>query len=204
MFAIAALASALSPIPASPRGNPATWVPGEYLQAVTDRDVTTVFDLMIDTNGKPVSCVTTEGSGIVKFDQAVCVALLQNGKFKAALDENGAAAPGVWSDSVHFKPRAAPGEYTRYTPSPADIIVEKPAGEPSSKDVLVQTASIINADGAVALCGVSKPSRSPVLNEKACEEVTGQKTLRSVLDAAGARVRGVRSITVKFVAKASR
>lgn len=170
---------------------------------MTDQEAATAFDLMIDTKGKPVSCVTTESSGILKFDQAVCAAMLKNGWFKAALDERGAAAPGVWSSSINFKPHGTL-EYNYYGPSSPDIIAEKPAEEPSSKNVLVQTASIINADGTVALCDVSKPSRSRVLNEKACEEVINQKTLRSILDVAGVPVRGVRTTTVSFVAKTSR
>jgi hypothetical protein len=201
MLIILALASALTPTPPLPRGDPATWVPGPYLQAVADREGTTVFDLMIDPNGKPVSCVTVVSSGIVKLDHAVCVALIQNGRFKAALDENGTATPGVWSDNVHFIPRNKPGQYTHYTPPPADLVIEKPSEEESSKDVSVQTASIINADGSIALCSVFKPSRSSLLNARACEAVAELKTLRTVRDAAGVQTKGIRATTVKFVVK---
>lgn len=199
MFAIVALAATMALTPPLPRGDPATWVPAQFLQTVTNQEGTTFFDLMIDTNGTPVSCVVAKSSGIAGLDHAVCSALIRNGRFKPALDENGTASPGVWSDNVHWKPIGMRGEHTRYTLPPADIEIAKPVSEASSRDVVVQTTSMVNADGSVANCTVAKPARSRLLNEQACETVRGLKTLRTVRDASGVRIRGIRAITVKFV-----
>lgn len=191
------LASALIVSPPVPLGDPATWVLPEYLQSVTDSEGMTVFDLMIDTTGVPVSCVTTQASGIPPLDNAVCAALMKNGRFHPASDELGNSAPSVWSDNVHWKPHSY-GK-THYTLPPADLTVDMPDGVASHKGIVIQTASVVSADSLPVLCKVSKPSNFDLLNAGACELVARSGKLRPVLDGEGKPVKGVRAISVMFL-----
>jgi hypothetical protein len=199
LITILAFAQALALSPPEPRGDPADWVPPAYLQSVTDSEGRTVFDLMIDINGAPVSCVTTQPSGVAGLDRAVCVALIKNGRFRPASDENGRALPGVWSDNIHWKPHKT-GE-TRYSLPPADLHVEMAADVAPPNRVTVQTFSIVRPDSSIALCAVSKASHFDRLNAKACEVVVGLGKLPPVRDASGAAVTGVRAITIMFSGK---
>src|SRR3546814_18981908 len=80
--------------PASPRGNPGTWVtPDDYPSRALreEREGTTGFKLAIDANGKVVDCQITSSSSSPDLDAEACKNLMRRARFRPAADTDGHA-----------------------------------------------------------------------------------------------------------------
>src|SRR3546814_20192239 len=89
--------------PASPRGNPGTWVtPDDYPSRALreEREGTNGFKLAIDANGKVVDCQITSSSGSPDLDAEDCKNLMRRARFRPAEDTDGNAMASSYSSSV--------------------------------------------------------------------------------------------------------
>src|SRR3546814_414354 len=89
--------------PASPRGNPGTWVtPDDYPSRALreEREGTTGFKLAIDANGKVVDCQITSSSGSPDLDAEACKNLMRRARFRPAEDTDGNAMASSYSSRV--------------------------------------------------------------------------------------------------------
>lgn len=89
--------------PASPRGNPGTWVtPDDYPSRALreEREGTTGFKLAIGANGKVVDCQITSSSGSPDLDAEACKNLMRRARFRPAEDTEGNAMASSYSSRV--------------------------------------------------------------------------------------------------------
>jgi protein TonB len=78
--------------PASPRGNPGTWVttddyPSGALREEREGVSSIAWD--VTTDGRVANCRVTGSSGHSDLDEAACKFVTRRGKYKPALDQNG-------------------------------------------------------------------------------------------------------------------
>jgi protein TonB len=95
-----------APRAAAPRNDPARWV-------VTDdypsRDLregnegTTVFRVVVGSNGRVSACEIVRSSGHPDLDAATCKAVTRRARFDPATDGNGEKAVGTYSNSVRWQ-----------------------------------------------------------------------------------------------------
>jgi TonB family protein len=97
--------TAKEPVPAT---NPGAWVrQTDYppLALRENMDGRVRFTLSVDELGKPTNCTVTKSSGSEELDTVACSKLLERGSFRPALDSEGNAVPGTWSNSVKWSIR---------------------------------------------------------------------------------------------------
>lgn len=78
-------------------------IDADYPRTFHDMEGTTRFDLMVDPDGRPLSCETTTSSGYVELDKAACNAFIRRARFSPAKDTAGNATTGKYRGSVTFK-----------------------------------------------------------------------------------------------------
>ena len=129
------------PRPPIPTGNPGNWITESDYPAVALRQKlqgVTTFRLTVGTNGRVAACSILQTSGTNLLDEATCRAVSQRAMFKPALDLNGNAVDGTYTNRIRW---IIPAE--------------------DSPDALVQLAEltrvvtfIVETDGAVTHCSM--------------------------------------------------
>lgn len=110
-------ASAATPVPPTPIGNPGEWANAEDYPARAlrdDKEGVTQFVLTIDPTGKVIGCLITSQSGSFELDEATCRLMTERGRFTPAKNEKGRAVQGSWTNFVRWVlpkdlPQPAPG-----------------------------------------------------------------------------------------------
>lgn len=94
------------PVPARPRGNPASWITvNDYRSSWINREMTGTarFKLEVSSAGRVASCTITATSGYPELDRATCALLTQRARFEPARDASGAATSGSYSSAVRWE-----------------------------------------------------------------------------------------------------
>ncbi|WP_428630532.1 TonB family protein [Sphingopyxis sp.] len=86
----------------TPRGSPNGWISGADYPAGASGDGRVSVTLVVDTGGRPISCVVTQSSGVDLFDQAACSALQRRARFNPALDAYGRPTVGNYPTRASF------------------------------------------------------------------------------------------------------
>ena len=68
-----------------------------------DKQGTTRFELIVGSDGKPVSCATTVSSGHDVLDKSACNAFVKRARFSPAKDETGNPITGRYKGSITWK-----------------------------------------------------------------------------------------------------
>ena len=89
-----------------PKGNPSNWAntndyPSRALQQ--EREGTVGFRTTIDPNGRVTDCQIVSSSGHLDLDQATCTNVTRRARFDPALDEDGNAVTGTYSNRVRWQ-----------------------------------------------------------------------------------------------------
>ena len=87
-----------------PRTEPARWVteyPSGALQAQLQGRLVTRLE--VDAFGEVTNCEVVESSGVVAFDQRSCAALVSNGRFYPALDEDQQPVKSEFIQAVRYE-----------------------------------------------------------------------------------------------------
>jgi protein TonB len=93
----------LKPRAAAPRNTPARWVTTDDYPSRDLREGnegTTVFRVVVGSNGRVSACQVIRSSGHPGLDAATCKAVTSRARFEPATDENGARVGGTYSNSV--------------------------------------------------------------------------------------------------------
>lgn len=96
----------LSPVAASPRNNPGSWVTTNDYPSRAIREEwegTTSFKVSVGTDGRPQDCTVTRSSGHAMLDEATCAKVMKRARFKAAMDGFGEKTVGSYSSSVRWQ-----------------------------------------------------------------------------------------------------
>jgi protein TonB len=95
-----------TPKPTAPRNDPARWaLPDDY----PSRDLregnegTTVFRVVVGTDGRVSACEIVRSSGHAGLDAATCKAVERRARFNPATDGNGDKVVGTYSNSVRWQ-----------------------------------------------------------------------------------------------------
>ncbi len=92
--------------PATPRGNPGTWVTSnDYPSRALREELegTTRFRLIVSADGRTSHCEVRESSGSLALDQATCTNIKRRARFNVALDDNGKPIESNWSSAVRWQ-----------------------------------------------------------------------------------------------------
>lgn len=97
--------------PPRPKASPGTWVttddyPADALRNAQEGAV--AFRLLVDRAGHPYECMITASSGYPALDAHTCTLLKSRAKFAPALDINGEAIQGTYSNRVRWVIPAVP------------------------------------------------------------------------------------------------
>ena len=87
-----------------PRTEPARWVteyPSGALQAQLQGRLVTRLE--VDAFGEVTNCEVVESSGVIAFDQRSCAALVSNGRFYPALDEDQQPVKSEFIQAVRYE-----------------------------------------------------------------------------------------------------
>ena len=89
-----------------PRGNPGNWAntndyPSRALQQ--EREGIVGFRTTIDPNGRVIDCQIISSSGHPDLDQATCTNVTRRARFDPAVDEDGNAVTGTYSNRVRWQ-----------------------------------------------------------------------------------------------------
>lgn len=97
--------NAITPVQASPRGDPSRWVTDSDYRSRWIREGwqgTAKFRLEIAANGKVTACTITQSTGHAALDQATCDLIARRARFTPATDSTGAATGGIYSSSIRW------------------------------------------------------------------------------------------------------
>ena len=143
-----------SPIPV---GEPTQWIVAEDYpaEAVQERLEGRVdVELTVDADGLPTSCAVRRSSGSAALDTATCDLLMVRARFRPALDRNGEAVEGTWSNTIVWQVPAEPvPEAGRLL---AWLVVEKD-GTVSSCEVELAEGAAASAFGSLCNGGRFQP-----------------------------------------------
>jgi TonB family protein len=122
---------------ATPVGNPADWFPANaYPQEAkaAGMEGRTEFKLDIDPLGRIVECDIAKSSGSPLLDSTTCALLVQNARFRPAVDAAGKPIAGTWQSAMVWKlASAAPDIMDGYSgqtgKSPAEIYNDSVSAE---------------------------------------------------------------------------
>ena len=92
-------------MPASPRGDPGSWVTSEDYPSAPLREGaqgTTGFHVTVGPDGKVASCEVTSSSGNDQLDKATCQYVTRRARFTPAKDTDGKAMAGSYSSRVKW------------------------------------------------------------------------------------------------------
>lgn len=98
-------ASAAEPQSPKPMGNPGEWVttrdyPSEALR--NEQEGTVAFRIQVGKDGVPSGCEVTMSSGSALLDSATCDLIQSRARFSPAMDGQGRAVVGTYSNSVRW------------------------------------------------------------------------------------------------------
>ncbi len=96
-----------NPIPAGGRFN---WFRGAVLPAdlyLQEAQGVIWYEMAVDANGKPVSCSVTESTGFPGLDDFTCATAMKVAEFEPALDAEGNAVAGTFTDRHYWRFRKA-------------------------------------------------------------------------------------------------
>ncbi|WP_197423710.1 energy transducer TonB [Novosphingobium sp. CCH12-A3] len=143
---------AAEPRSPKPKGNPGEWVttrdyPSEALR--NEQEGTVGFRILVGTEGVPSGCEVTMSSGSAMLDSATCDLIQSRARFSPAMDAEGKAVVGTYSNSVRWTiPEDAPMEF-----GPGEF----------------EASFVIGPDGHAHDCKVEKMSGSvPFSTEDTC------------------------------------
>jgi len=106
-LAIPVAASASEPAqPATPVGNPGTWVTSDdYPMEAMRQEIegATSFRLDIDRDGIPTNCKTTSSSGAAILDETACAKAMERARFSPAKDASGSAVSGTFTARINWR-----------------------------------------------------------------------------------------------------
>lgn len=182
---LATPASAGTPTPAAPTGNPGDWAtandyPSDALRA--EAEGVSRFRLEVAADGTVSSCTITESSGLDSLDRKTCEIVTLRAQFKPATDPAGKPVAGTWSSSVRWQiPRDA------FPPDPSVVVF----------------SMYVGADGAVSDCRFERIEGAQSLADKKVGEAQPCRTSRFTNpyksakgDAVGKRVRFTQQVEV--------
>lgn len=90
---------------AMPTANPAQWLPyDDHLVSIAAQGQRAIihFRLIVDTNGRPVSCHIQQSTRPSRFDDVVCKAFMRRARFTPALDAAGAPIASHYVNRIDF------------------------------------------------------------------------------------------------------
>lgn len=129
------------PRPPIPTGNPGNWITeNDYPAAALRAQLqgVTTFRLTVGADGRVADCTVVQTSGTALLDEATCRAVSERARFNPALDLNGNAVGGTYTNRIRW---VIPAE--------------------DSPDALVQLAELtrvvtffVETDGAVTHCSM--------------------------------------------------
>lgn len=138
------LATADEPGKPVPITDPGTWVTSADYPSWAIRyglDGVVGFTLAVDAQGKVANCTITRSSGASELDRIACEKLRERARFRPAIDGDGSAVAGEWSNKVRWEipttqraPRAGVREFV--------LTVEE--------DGTVSECKVIESSGAAA------------------------------------------------------
>lgn len=94
------------PSPATPKGNPGTWVNGnDYPSAALkeDREGITTFNVTVGTDGRVEGCTVTGSSGHIDLDTMTCANVSRRARFQPATDDDGNVVRGEYTNRVRWQ-----------------------------------------------------------------------------------------------------
>jgi protein TonB len=97
---------AIEPKPAVSKNDVHTWVTADDYPARDLREAnegTTIFRVVVSTEGRVTACEIVRSSGHAGLDAAACQAVTRRARFEPASDENGDKAVGSYSSSVLWR-----------------------------------------------------------------------------------------------------
>jgi len=172
---------------------PASDLPPGVLQKLQVVDV--YLRLTVAPTGDVEGCRPINSSGFAPFDAKICAAMKLR-KLDPVKDNIGNPVYAVIE--VHFQ-WSGDGRGEQITQSTPDVdltIQHMPSGAPDHP--VAQLAVVIDQNGKVESCQVSKPSGAPALDAVACKAGLAAAGLEPAIDNAGAKVRSVQSLNVGF------
>lgn len=167
--------------PATPRGNPGTWVTSnDYPSRALREELegTTRFRLIVSADGRTSHCEVRESSGSLALDQTTCSTIRRRARFNPAIDHQGAAIEGSWTSAVRWQ-------------IPTDGLQTLGARNGFQRFVIA-------ADGSITHCRRGNPYSEPSGYSVTCDPVAAYQPFRDSTGAAAARqvtITTIRSIS---------
>jgi hypothetical protein len=186
--------AAAEPQKAEPKNDPARWVRASDLPRISGDVAVTTFDLTIDKAGKPVGCAIIVSSGQDDLDNSVCNAVMKRARFRPASEANGSTIYSVRRDRVIWKPQERGDNTVNDDP---DLVITTPDLQ-THAGVLVEVLLEVGTEGDTKKCTAVQSSRDNRLDALACEVAINPQIALPIINEAGQRVAGLRTLFVAF------
>jgi len=186
--------AAAEPQKAEPKNDPARWVRASDLPRISGDVAVTTFDLTINKAGKPVGCAIIVSSGQDDLDNSVCNAVMKRARFKPASEANGSTIYSVRRDRVIWKPQERGDNTVNDDP---DLVITTPDVQ-THAGALVEVLLEVGPEGDTKKCTAVQSSRANRLDALACEVAINPQVALPIINEAGQRVAGLRTLFVAF------
>jgi hypothetical protein len=200
MIALLASASAAvdnAPSKGHPIGSAADWVRAEdFSSSEWNKAAVTTYDLMVDPNGIPVSCVVTGTSGSDEVDKVACSSLMARARFFPARDGQGDPIAEARHGHIRWHPeKTGSNQYS----TPPEILVKTPLITDLEHREHVTVDLIYDDLGDIEQCIAVERSGISQLNADACTIASKTGTFGPVRGGRGEMTRGLRDIDLVFI-----
>lgn len=188
----------LSSVLAASPSTPIPWfVEEDYPIQAFERgwEGTTVFELTIAPNGRPVGCTVEVSSGHDILDRRACSIAMKRSRFAPALDTNGAPTYGIYRSRLHWAIDPAYWAQSEVGPDFELSLNKLPGG--ASGPVSVQYAVLVDATGNPLDCRAITSGHDDALNALGCAKIK-QDYRRTVALQSGSPVSAVRTAWITF------
>ena len=167
LFELLAMSSVMA---AAPTGS-SVWFMGEDypIQAFERRwEGATLFQLTVDTNGKPVFCTIEASSGHEMLDKRACSIAMKRARFMQAMGSSGTPTYGVYRTRLNWALDPAYFAQSEIGPDFEVSVSKLPAS--ATGPVSIKYAVEVDAAGNPVACN-AVPGSPMVLNELGCAKI---------------------------------
>lgn len=156
---------------------------------------TTVFELIIDPNGRPAGCAVEVSSGHEILDKRTCSIAMKRAKFAPALDARGAPAYGVYRSRLNWAVDPELWAQSEVGPDFEVSLNRLPDG--ATGPISIKYAVLVDATGKPLECRAITTGQDDALNVLGCAKIK-QDYRRTVALQSGAPVSAVRTAWITF------
>ncbi|MEO7565002.1 MAG: energy transducer TonB [Sphingomicrobium sp.] len=188
----------LSSVMAASPTKPMPWfIDEDYPMQAFERgwEGTTIFELTVDTNGRPIACTIDKSSGHGVLDERTCEIAMKRARFSSALDSKGAPVYGVYRSRLNWAIDPDLWAQSEVGPDFEVSVNQLPQGE--STPVSVKYAVMVDATGATVDCQAISTGYGETLGPLGCAKLK-QDYRRAVALPSGGPVSAVRTAWITF------